>query len=149
MTYNPPIVSIRFRVFGKKFQYKPYPSYYQWLDAVDLEDLITAAGGVRLEVVTFSFTTPSPLELLVLPDTGGLISGVRVVIDEPFSSSTLISVGDAGFPARLMSSAQNTPSEAGAYETAPDYAYTGDTPILLSISGSTAAGAGRALIQWS
>lgn len=145
----PPIYSIRFRRDGKKIQYKPYPAYYSWLDAFDMEDLLSAANGLRLDVVTFDLTTPSPLELLTLPDTGGLISSVRLIVDEQFSSSTLISVGDAGFPERLMSSAQNTPSEVGAYETAPDFAYTGDTTLLLVITDATPIGAGRVLIQWS
>lgn len=142
---NPPLWSPRFRLFGTLLQYKPFPAYYTWLDAVDMHELIANADGVQLLVVPFAFDAPFPLVLDTFPANTHIVTS-RLIVDTAFDVGTL-TVGEAGAVNRLVDVSDVDLLEVGTYETAPDYDYPSDTEIHLYLDAAGATqGAGRVVL---
>lgn len=145
---NLPMWAPRFRVQGGVLQYKPFPSYYTWLDAWDVTAALATAGAVSLYELPFSFDGTYPLILLTVPALA-TITNVRCHIELPFDAPTTIAVGDDLDTSRLFAAENSNPTEVGTYEVATDYEYSAQTALILSIAcpGAT-QGAGRIVIQY-
>jgi hypothetical protein len=65
------------------------------------------------------------------------VLAMRVFIEEVFDPSTIMSIGDAQNPQRLVLPSQIYPDEKGEYSISIGYTYPIDTPIILTITNAT------------
>jgi hypothetical protein len=98
----------------------------------------------------FAFNTASPATVFNIP-AGARILTIGLQIGTAFDDpSATIKIGDAGQDDRLMTVAQNVPSEIGEYESNPIYQYVSATNILLTISpGTSTQGSGVVIVEFN
>lgn len=100
-------------------------------------------GAVEL---AFAWGDASPRTIETVT-SGKLVYGVQLHIDTAFNGSGAeLTVGDAADPDRLMAAAQNDPTAAGTYTSAPVHRYGADTAVLLTITPGAGASAGAGLL---
>lgn len=101
------------------------------------------SGGIEFP---FSWGDASPASVVVAP-SGKLVYQVQLHIYTSFDGvSPTLQVGDVGQADRLMSAAQNDPTETGTYSSSPAKIYGSDTSVLLTINPGTGATAGSGLL---
>jgi len=96
---------------------------------------------IPIALITVSSTTSIPI--------GSIVMSARLDITTPYSPGTTISLGQAGLVAEFMPTGDNTPTIAGLYEDRQDTAAASTNPLLATIAGGPAAGAGFAIIEYT
>jgi len=123
------------------------PGSYQPL--IDSDSEPTDTGAAHIITVPFSFGDASPKAIALLPINSTVFTAT-IVIQVPFNGvGSMLRLGDAGTPDRLITAIQNDPFEIAEYETNPGHSYTTETQVNLSItpgSGCT-QGSGFVLIE--
>jgi hypothetical protein len=75
------------------------------------------------------------------------VTKVLIAIDTPFNGApSTLQVGDAGNVARLMTSAQNMPAIGDSWLSYPNYLYSVDTNILLTIAAGLGCTQGSGVV---
>lgn len=90
--------------------------------------LTGGGGGI---VVPFFWGDASPKPIFTVQ---GTVVRASLLIQQPFNIPSSLRLGDAGNPARIMSTTQNLPTETGLYSVSPGHLYAVSTPVFLTIS---------------
>lgn len=101
------------------------------------------------KVVSFSFGDASPAPVFTA-SAGCTDVLARIVIDTPFNGAgAALKLGTSTAPEALIAAANNDPTTAAGYESAPDVALASGEAIVLTITPGTGAtqGAGRIIFD--
>lgn len=98
---------------------------------------------------TFAYNTASPLSIVRVP-LGARIKAVTILIETPFNGTNpVLTVGDSVDDDRLMAAADNNPKVADIYRAEPEYKYSSDAAVTLTIApDGSSAGAGVVIVEF-
>lgn len=100
-------------------------------------------GAIR---VPFNWGDATPKTIITLPANTTVFTA-QIVIQTPFNGTgATLRLGDSGNLSRLIATAQNDPTSALTFTSAPAYTYTSSTSILLSITPGSSASAGSGFV---
>lgn len=101
-----------------------------------------AAGG-GFPAITFNFSDASPASVMVLTQNMEFAE-ISLEIETPFNGAApQIMLGTAASPGLLMTAAQNDPTVAIVFETAPRVELPSGTAIILTVVPGSGATQGR------
>lgn len=105
--------------------------------------LSSGDGAIR---VPFNWGDATPKTIVTLPANTTVFTA-QIVIQTPFNGTgATLRLGDSGNLNRLMTTAQNDPTSALTFTSAPAYTYTSSTSILLSIVPGSGANTGSGFV---
>lgn len=112
---------------------------------VDAGDVGVTASTLMIRIpialVTVSSATSLPL--------GAIVESAKLDITTPYSGGATISLGQAGSVSEFMAVGDNNPQAAGLYIDEQDTAAASLNPLLVTIAGGPAAGAGFAIVKYT
>ena len=107
----------------------------------------TGASGEATVQYAFSWGDAVPVTMLTT-SIGTLIHKIELLLLTPFDVASTITIGDSLDNSRLFSVPNLDLSQAGTYQTNPNYTYSSATPINLymTLGGGNSTGNGKILI---
>lgn len=122
---------------------------------VDHYNVLSVAGGVGRWLVQLSAIgmIRMPIALATVSSTalipaGAIVMSARLNIVTPYSAGTTISIGQAGSVSEFMATTDNNPGAAAVWINEQDTAAASANPVLVTISGAPAAGAGFVVVTY-
>jgi hypothetical protein len=114
-----------------------------WVDVSSSSSTAGAQFVIRIPIalVTVSSATSLP--------ANAIISDAKLDIVTPYTAGATLQLGVTGIPAAFMATTDNTPQTAGTYQLMQDTAAPSANPLLVTITGAPAAGAGYAVLTYS
>jgi hypothetical protein len=112
-------------------------------------DAATGAGANVL-VVRFAFTTAATTASATSIPAGSIILRARVKLTTPFSAAATIAVGQTGTPTAFQATTDNNPqgNALDVFEVPQDTTSGALLPVLVTIGGAPAAGAGICEVEY-
>jgi hypothetical protein len=80
---------------------------------------------------------------------GAIVEIAKVKITARYSDGATIALGQAGSVAEFMDTTENTPQANGLYVVEQDTPAASSNPLLVTIGGSPASGAGFAIVKYT
>ncbi len=117
----------------------------------DGTNFIPQSGGAATPGQVFVIRIP--VALITVSSTTSIPAGAIVLrafldVTTPYSGGTTIELGTAANASLFMTTAQNTPTSANLYDKPQDTVNTTADPLLVTIAGGPAAGAGFACVEY-
>jgi hypothetical protein len=111
-------------------------------------DVIPSISGAIYELVTMITNAASQSSATTIP-ANAYVTNVVLNVTTPYSAGATIAVGQTGSTSLLLGTGDNTPQVADEYQSTLAVSW-GSTayPVLVTITGSPAAGAGYVVVEY-
>ena len=106
------------------------------------------AEGAGTTTIRIPIALVSVASATAIP-AGALVDNVKLHITTPYSIGATIALGQAGAVAEFMGTGDNNPQLADLYLNELDAIAASTNPLLVTIAGAPAAGAGFAIVQYT
>lgn len=122
------------------------------VEKATIDGLVSGAGvvteSVGLQQRNILLGTANTYNIGPLLPAGSYVRSVSLTIVTPYTSGTLIEIGDAGISDRLMTSGANDAQNVGTYDSVSNLQYAASVQIVATISGAPTAGAAMVIVDY-
>lgn len=108
--------------------------------------VVVGASAVRMIRIPIALATVSSTALI---PAGAIVYSARLNIVTPYSAGTTISIGQAGSVSEFMAALDNNPNLAAVWVNEQDTVAASTNPVLVTIGGAPAVGAGFAVVTYA